>query len=185
MHVKTQVMYMYELTLSHMQLRLRNRILKSAFLITLLFWVIISATDPVAVLAIFHTIGAPKRLSLLFEWESLFNDGTVVAVFIVILWIIMAWWHVDVVTIADWWNSFFTMVVWGAIFWWCTGFLFSKLIWYVKNDEPIEILLTMVLAHLTFLLAEMITHYFQHILHIHAIWISWVIGLIYFCNPLE
>ncbi len=148
------------------------------FLVTLLFWVIISATDPVAVLAIFHTIGAPKRLSLLFEWESLFNDGTVVAVFIVVLWIILSWWHVDIFTIADWWNSFFTMIVWGMVFGFITGFVFSKLIWCIKNDEPIEILLTLISAHLTFLLAEMTTHYFQHILHVHSVGISGVVATV-------
>ncbi|MFZ5341359.1 MAG: hypothetical protein ACOZBL_02095 [Patescibacteria group bacterium] len=33
-----------------------------------------SATDPVAVLSLFKEVGAPRRLSLIFEGESLFND---------------------------------------------------------------------------------------------------------------
>lgn len=44
------------------------------FLVCLLFWSLISATDPVAVLSIFKSIWAPRRLTLIFEWESLFND---------------------------------------------------------------------------------------------------------------
>jgi len=49
-----------------------------------LFGAIVSATDPVAVLALFKEYGAPKRLSLLFEGESLFNDGTGLALFLVV-----------------------------------------------------------------------------------------------------
>lgn len=57
-------------------------------LATLLFGAIISATDPVAVLSIFKEIGVPHRLSLIFEGESLFNDGTAVALFLIILGVI-------------------------------------------------------------------------------------------------
>lgn len=51
----------------------------------LLFGALISATDPVAVLALFKELGAPKRLTLIFEGESLFNDGTALALFLVVL----------------------------------------------------------------------------------------------------
>ena len=47
--------------------------------VVILFGALISATDPVAVLALFKEYGAPKRLSLIFEGESLFNDGTALA----------------------------------------------------------------------------------------------------------
>lgn len=55
------------------------------FLVCLLFGSLISATDPVAVLSIFKSVGAPRRLTLIFEGESLFNDGTSLALFLVIL----------------------------------------------------------------------------------------------------
>lgn len=55
------------------------------FLVCLLFGGIISATDPVAVLSIFKSVGAPRRLALIFEGESIFNDGTALAFFLVIL----------------------------------------------------------------------------------------------------
>ncbi len=47
----------------------------------LLFGALISATDPVAVVALFKQLGVPKRLQLLLEGESLFNDGTAIVVF--------------------------------------------------------------------------------------------------------
>lgn len=47
----------------------------------LVFGALIAATDPVAVVAIFRKMGAPKRLEVLLEGESLFNDGTAVVLF--------------------------------------------------------------------------------------------------------
>lgn len=148
------------------------------FLVTLLFWVIISATDPVAVLAIFLSIWAPKRLALLFEWESLFNDWTAVALFLVVLWIIMWGWVIDTMTFVKWFTSFFSMMIWWALFWWLIWILFSKLVWSIKNAESVEIMLTMILAHITFLLAEFITEFIHDTLHIEYLWISWVVATV-------
>ena len=44
----------------------------------LVFAALISATDPIAVVSLFKTLGAPKRLAVLVEGESLLNDGTAV-----------------------------------------------------------------------------------------------------------
>ncbi len=51
----------------------------------LLFGALISATDPVAVVALFKELGAPKRLMVLVEGESLFNDATAIVLFNVLL----------------------------------------------------------------------------------------------------
>jgi CPA1 family monovalent cation:H+ antiporter len=42
---------------------------------------IIATTDPVAVVGIFHDIGAPRRLSTLVQGESLFNDAAAIAIY--------------------------------------------------------------------------------------------------------
>jgi CPA1 family monovalent cation:H+ antiporter len=47
----------------------------------LVFGALISATDPVAVVALFRALGAPRRLAVLVEGESLLNDGTAIVVF--------------------------------------------------------------------------------------------------------
>ena len=47
----------------------------------LVFGALIAATDPIAVVALFKTLGAPKRLGVLVEGESLLNDGTAVVLF--------------------------------------------------------------------------------------------------------
>ncbi|MEW6493924.1 MAG: cation:proton antiporter [Cyanobacteriota bacterium] len=41
----------------------------------------LAATDPISVIALFRELGAPKRLSVVMEGESLFNDGVAVVAF--------------------------------------------------------------------------------------------------------
>lgn len=142
------------------------------FLICLMFWVLISATDPVAVLAIFKKLWAPRRLTILFEWESLFNDGTAVAIFVVILSLVIDWWTVTWSTYFEWIYKFASMLVWWILFWSFTWVLFSKIIWYINNNEEVEIVLTMLVAHVTFILAEIISHNF------FLFPISWVIATV-------
>ena len=51
----------------------------------LLFGALISATDPVAVVAIFRELGVPRRLLTLVEGESLLNDGVAIVLFNILL----------------------------------------------------------------------------------------------------
>ncbi len=46
-----------------------------------LFGAIVSATDPVAVVALLKELGTSKRIGTLIEGESLLNDGTAVVIF--------------------------------------------------------------------------------------------------------
>lgn len=54
-------------------------------MVALLFGALISATDPVAVVALFKEIGAPVRLNTLVEGESLLNDATAIVLVTLIL----------------------------------------------------------------------------------------------------
>ncbi|MGE4233476.1 MAG: cation:proton antiporter [Bacteriovoracia bacterium] len=60
-------------------------VLHLPFVEALVFGALISATDPVAVVALFKEIGAPRRLNILVEGESLVNDGTAIVLFRVLL----------------------------------------------------------------------------------------------------
>ena len=141
------------------------------FIVTLLFGALISATDPVAVLALFKEYGAPKRLALIFEGESLFNDGTSLALFLIILEIIAVGWS-GISSFAEGMFMFTTMVLGGIAMGGFMGALFSKLIERVHNNEHTEITLTMIVAHFTFIFSEIVSHslsLFGHSIHISSI----------------
>jgi len=128
------------------------------FFVTLIFGALISATDPVAVLALFKQFGAPKRLSLIFEGESLFNDGTAIALFLIVIDIALKGFH-GIESVAQGIFMFLTMVIGGVGFGLLMGFLFAKLIQKVHDNENIEITLTMLMAHLTFILSELLSRH--------------------------
>ncbi len=128
------------------------------FIITLLFGALISATDPVAVLALFKEYGAPRRLSLIFEGESLFNDATAVAIFLVILSVITNGYHGGV-TVIEGLISFSAMMIGGIIFGVIVGGIFAKLVGLTRENETASITLTIVLAHVTFIGAEIASHH--------------------------
>lgn len=125
-------------------------------IITLLFGALISATDPVAVLALFKEYGAPRRLSLIFEGESLFNDATSVALFLVLLEIVLFGFNgFDTVSLGI--LSFTIMMLGGVAFGAFMGGLFSKIVGLTRENETASITITIVLAHATFILAEVIS----------------------------
>jgi CPA1 family monovalent cation:H+ antiporter len=117
-----------------------------------LFGAIMSATDPVSVLAIFRKIGAPRRLSVILEGESLFNDGTSIVLFRIVLGIIAASALTNPLTTV----VQFVVVVLGAVLLGAAiGYLVSAVISRI-NDYLVETTATLVLAYGTYLLAEQI-----------------------------
>jgi monovalent cation:H+ antiporter, CPA1 family len=127
--------------------------------VSFLFAAIISATDPVAVLSIFKEYGVPKRVLYLFEGESLFNDGTALALFLIILGIVESGSSLSASNFALGFVSFCSMIIGGALFGIFMGVLFSKLIEKVQESWA-ELTLTLILAHTTFILAEVISEHF-------------------------
>jgi monovalent cation:H+ antiporter, CPA1 family len=112
----------------------------------LLFGALISATDPISVLSLFKKIGAPKRLATIVEGESLFNDGMALVLFGIFL--------EGQSGFVNTFMSFVTVVVGGVLTGVVMGFVFSKALDYVRNSKEIEISITLILAHSTFIIAE-------------------------------
>lgn len=128
------------------------------FMVTLIFGALISATDPVAVLALFKEYKAPHRLSLIFEGESLFNDGTSFALFLVVMEIVMKGQFEGITTLLEGVALFATMVIGGALFGWLTAKIFIKFMQFSRGDSMSQLSLGLVVAHITFIMSEVLSH---------------------------
>lgn len=115
----------------------------------LVFAALIAATDPIAVVALFKSLGAPKRLAILVEGESLLNDGTSVVVFTLVLGVVTGR-DLSVVAAA---LDFVKVVGVGALIGTAVSFAVSKVIQQV-DDPMIEITLTTIAAYGSFAAAE-------------------------------
>jgi len=119
----------------------------------LVFGALIAATDPVAVVSLFKSLGAPPRLTLLLEGESLLNDGTAIVFFTLVLGF-LAGNGISAGTLA---MDFVTVVGAGAVVGAMVGLAASQLI--TRIDDPmIEITLTTIAAYGAFIAAEQV-HY--------------------------
>jgi len=117
--------------------------------LALIFGALISATDPVAVVALFRSLSVPKRLSVLIEGESLFNDGTAIVLFNLMLAVALT----GRLNLVDSIASFLRVVVGGIVVGLVLGWMISRLIARV-DDYLIETTLTTVLAFGSYLIAE-------------------------------
>jgi CPA1 family monovalent cation:H+ antiporter len=118
-------------------------------LIALLFGAIVSATDPVSVLAIFKDLRMNKRLSVVIEGESLLNDGTAVVIFQILLAGIVA----GGLSVGRGIGQFLLAVVGGAVLGSVLGYAASKITQTI-DDPQIEITLTTIVAYGSYLLAN-------------------------------
>lgn len=115
----------------------------------LLFGAIISPTDPVSVLALFKKLGVSKKLSTIVEGESLFNDGTGVVIFEIILGLIM----LHQFSVSESLLEFVKVVVGGFVVGGVAGIMVYSLMRKI-DDHLIEVMSTIVLAYGSFILAE-------------------------------
>ena len=113
-----------------------------AYIYCLLFGALISPTDPIAVLAILRTVGAPKSLETKITGESLFNDGVGVVVFILVASIAIGG---NDVTAGSVITLFLEEVIGGVIYGLVLGFITYWMMKQVDNYQ-VEILLTLALV---------------------------------------
>jgi len=119
--------------------------------VALVFGALISATDPVSVVALFRSMGVPKRLQVLLEGESLFNDGTAIVLYTLILSSVLAG-----AQSFSWISGIFDFIVvagGGVVIGLILGTVISQVISRV-DDHLIETALTSVLAYGAYLIAE-------------------------------
>jgi NhaP-type Na+/H+ or K+/H+ antiporter len=138
------------------------------WLASMLLGAVVSATDPVAVVALLKELGASKKLGTLIEGESLLNDGTAIVAFVLLI---------DFVTGAKLFSSLGSFVVdatlgfgsiggAGAVVGVLIGIV--SILWLRKvfNDAMIEITVVLVTSYAVFFICE---HFFH---------VSGVLGLV-------
>ncbi|KAH9488907.1 hypothetical protein Btru_058638 [Bulinus truncatus] len=120
------------------------------WLVALLFGSILSATDPVAVVAIMKELGTNKRLALLIEGESMLNDGTAMVCYELFHNILE---DPEVST-----ESMISQMIWVSLGGPLFGYIMAKLAIYwlqwTFNDSLTEIAITLSMAYLVFYIAD-------------------------------
>ncbi|HWZ60393.1 MAG TPA: cation:proton antiporter, partial [Gemmatimonadaceae bacterium] len=112
----------------------------------LVFASLISATDPIAVLALFRQLGAPDELALLVEGESLLNDATAYAFFLGALTIGSG-------TVLGAVGQFVIQLVGGAVVGAAVGVAVTLAIAHL-DDAMVEVTLTVIAAYGSFAVAR-------------------------------
>jgi len=136
--------------------------LKVDLVLALLFGALISATDPVAVISLFKELGAPERLTILVEGESLLNDATAIVVFKIILLFALSG---AAFTWADAGSAvldFFEVFIGGALVGAAIGFVLSEFLHKLFTSLSAFMIMTIVVAYSCFVLAE-------HTLHVSGV----------------
>lgn len=128
------------------------------WIVALLFGALISATDPVAVIALFKELGVSRRLAVLVEGESLFNDATAIVLFNIVLGFLLTGQY-------DWADSlsavqdFIRVFIGGAGVGFVGGLLFSELmVRLAQSGRSIILVFTLIMAYSAFIVAEHIFH---------------------------
>lgn len=138
----------------------------------LLFGALISATDPVAVIALFKELGVPKRLSTLVDGESLFNDATAIVVFHILLGVVGAGTAFSSSIAIDGVGQFLVVFFGGLLVGLVIGGAMLWIIALEQKDHMVQAALTSVLAYLAFIVAE---HFF-HVSGVMAVVAAGVFG---------
>ncbi|MBP9725886.1 MAG: sodium:proton antiporter [Gammaproteobacteria bacterium] len=113
-----------------------------AFIHCLLFGALISPTDPIAVLAVFKKLKAPKSLDTRLAGESLFNDGVGIVLFVTIYAVAYGQHSATVGAIAA---LFLQQAIGGILYGMLLGYIGYRLIKPI-NDSLQEIFITLAIA---------------------------------------
>lgn len=121
----------------------------------LLVGALLATTDPGAVVSVFRDLGAPRRLTLLVEGESLLNDAAAIALFSLLLSLLAYGGQLTVDGVA---YTFMVSFAGAAAFGWAMGRAACVVAVWLDGRATAEITLTVALAYLTYAIGE---HYFH------------------------
>lgn len=121
----------------------------------LLFGAIISSTDPIAVISMFKSLGAPRRLALIADGESMLNDATAVITFRIISALVISGDQSFTTNqLLEGFGTFLYVFFGSIIFGIITGYIFVKIIQNLKNERVLVTSLTLSVALGSFVVSE-------------------------------
>jgi CPA1 family monovalent cation:H+ antiporter len=118
----------------------------------LLVGAIVSTTDPSAVVGIFRSIAAPKRLSRIIEGESLLNDAAAIALFGVFVGFVTV--NVPDPDLAEALGRFPMLLLGGAATGWALARLMVEVMSRLARFELAQVSLSIALPYLSYVIAE-------------------------------
>lgn len=136
--------------------------LDTKLIIALVFGALISATDPVAVVALFKELGAPNRLNVLVEGESLLNDATAIVAFSILLAIAVEGSTVGFGDIDNIFLEFLRVFFGGVIFGSLLGFVTCELLYRMRANVSVILTSSIIIAYAAFVAGE-------HLLHVSGV----------------
>lgn len=116
-----------------------------------MFGALISATDPVAVVALLKELGTSKRFSTLVDAESMLNDGTGIVLFMLFFGV-----YTNAGAVADPFLNFLIVVFGGMLLGWVTARFTIWMLGKVGGEEAVQNSVIIVSSYITFILAQSI-----------------------------
>ena len=116
----------------------------------LMFGALISATDPVAIVALLKELGTSKRFSMLVDAESMLNDGTGIVLFMLFFGAYTLSGASTASPVAD----FIMVVAGGALVGTLLAYLCIQFITNVNGDEMLQNSVMILSAYMTFVIAQ-------------------------------
>jgi Na+/H+ antiporter len=137
----------------------------------LVFGALISATDPVAVVALFREIGAPKRLMTLIDGESLFNDATAIVLFTILITPFTSS-SAEQITFIGAMIKFTIVLAGGLGVGIVIGILGAKTLNIEKDNLLLQITVSLLMAYISFIVAD-------HFLKVSGVMSTLAAGLVF------
>jgi CPA1 family monovalent cation:H+ antiporter len=120
-------------------------------IVALLLGAIVATTDPAAVVAILHEVGAPPRLTRLLEGESLLNDAAAIVLFSVLTEMLATGGEPHIAAgVEHFVVSFFGGILFGAV----GGRIYGALLPVLRGSRMAEVTLAVALPYIVYLLGE-------------------------------